>query len=128
MTNIDVLQRLQKERELLLTIKTRKIAYLGHILRNEKYELPQLIMNGQEEEQREPGKRQISWMRSNRGWIGLNVEDLVRAVENREKFTIEQGTTRRKNPLYEMFCVINAPGASEDQPYNIIPNIKRDSI
>lgn len=42
-SNIEVLDRLGKEREIYLTIKKRKTAYLGHIMRNEKYELLQII-------------------------------------------------------------------------------------
>lgn len=44
MTNSGVLSSINKERELLTTIKKRKTAYLGNVLGNEKYEyLPLLI-------------------------------------------------------------------------------------
>lgn len=44
------------ERQLLHTIKVRRSAYLGHILRHEKYELPQLVI---EKEIKIEGKRGI---------------------------------------------------------------------
>ena len=43
-TNEEVLRRMKKQRELFTNIKKRKTAYLGHILRNEKYKILQLIL------------------------------------------------------------------------------------
>ncbi|KAL6432029.1 hypothetical protein ACFW04_007456 [Cataglyphis niger] len=43
-TNVEVLNRMRKQKELLFTIKTRKIHNLGHIMRGEKYELLRLII------------------------------------------------------------------------------------
>lgn len=45
-TNIMVLQKLNKERELRNIVKIHKISYLGHILKNKKYILPQLVVKG----------------------------------------------------------------------------------
>lgn len=45
-TNKDILRRLDKNRELLTTIKRRKTAYFGHIMRGSKYQLLQLIIEG----------------------------------------------------------------------------------
>ncbi|CAH2219177.1 jg26275 [Pararge aegeria aegeria] len=44
-SNEEVLRRVNQRRELLHT-KIRKVAYLGHVLRHERYELLQLIMMG----------------------------------------------------------------------------------
>jgi len=46
-SNATVLQKMQKKKELLMTIKTRKLEYLGHIVRNnQRYRLLQLIPSG----------------------------------------------------------------------------------
>ena len=36
-TNVEVMRRIRKEKEVILTIKRRQILYMGHILRGEKY-------------------------------------------------------------------------------------------
>lgn len=43
--NEEFLQKIHTETEQLKIIKTKKISYLGHLLRKEKYELPQLIID-----------------------------------------------------------------------------------
>ncbi|CAH2236537.1 jg8019 [Pararge aegeria aegeria] len=45
-SNEEVLRRVNQRREFLHTIEIRKVAYLGHVLRHERYELLQLIMMG----------------------------------------------------------------------------------
>ncbi|CAH2208118.1 jg7888, partial [Pararge aegeria aegeria] len=45
-SNEEVLRRVNQRRELLHTIKIRKVAYLGHVLRHERYGLLQLITMG----------------------------------------------------------------------------------
>lgn len=44
MTNEEVLRRAQMDRELIGTIKRRKVPYLGHIISGENYSLLQTIM------------------------------------------------------------------------------------
>ena len=58
--NRDVLKRSNSQRELLNTVKSRKISYLGHILRGSKYRLLQLILKGKIEGHRGPGRKQQS--------------------------------------------------------------------
>jgi len=87
-TNKAVLQRLNKERELLLKIKKRKTAYLGHIVRNEKYEILQLIIQGKIEGRRGIGRKQFSWLRNIRNWTGLRtIEEIMQSARDREHFT-----------------------------------------
>ena len=45
-TNNEVLIRMKKQKELLLAVKERKIRYLGHIMRGERYEILRLIIEG----------------------------------------------------------------------------------
>uniref|UniRef100_A0A8D8TH11 Uncharacterized protein n=1 Tax=Cacopsylla melanoneura TaxID=428564 RepID=A0A8D8TH11_9HEMI len=72
-TNVEVLNRMQKEKELLQTIKERKIQYLGHILRGEKYALLQLIFQGNIEGKRSLDLERCGWMIS---WVGLDLHHL----------------------------------------------------
>lgn len=87
-TNNEVLQRFQKDRELLTIIKRRKTAYFGHILRNKKYKLLQLIMKGKIEGKRGVGRKRISWLRNIKNWTGMNTQQLFRVAEDREAFDI----------------------------------------
>lgn len=44
--NVQVMERLQKEKDIITTIKKRKLQYLVHKMRREKYSLLQLIIQG----------------------------------------------------------------------------------
>lgn len=85
-TNEEVLRRVNKERDLLHTVKCKKTSYLGHILRNDKYYILQLIIKGKIEGKRSIGRKKLSWLRNIRNWTGLNFEELIRTAENREQF------------------------------------------
>ncbi|CAH2217248.1 jg20683 [Pararge aegeria aegeria] len=56
-SNVRVLQRVARSLELLLIIKKRKVKYLGHVLRHERYQLLQLIMMGKVEGERRVERR-----------------------------------------------------------------------
>ena len=45
-TNKKVLRRMDKTKEVTFTVKRRKMEYLRHIMRNNKYRLLQLILQG----------------------------------------------------------------------------------
>ncbi|CAG9838333.1 unnamed protein product [Diabrotica balteata] len=45
-TNEDVLRSVNKDRELLKTVKHRKMSYLGYIVRRSRYKILQLILKG----------------------------------------------------------------------------------
>ena len=86
-TNRDVLKRSNTQRELLNTVKCRKISYLDHILRGRKYRLLQLILKGKIEGRRGPMRTQQSWLRNIMKWTGMrSVEELFCAAENRDVF------------------------------------------
>lgn len=85
-TNDSILERVNRDRELLCIVKRRKTAYLGHILRNNKYRLLHLIIQGKIEGKRGPGRRQLSWMKNIRDWTHMNVETLIRTAQKREDF------------------------------------------
>jgi len=61
-TNNEVLRIINKERELLDTIKRQKTAYLGHVIRNKRYQILQLIIEGKIEGKRGIGRKKMSWI------------------------------------------------------------------
>lgn len=86
-TNEEVLNMMQKERELLNIIKKRKTSYLGHIVRNEKYNILQLILEGKIEGKRGIGRKQLSWARNIRQWTGLKtIGELINTARDRDRF------------------------------------------
>lgn len=87
-TNQAVLNTINRDQELLTTIKKRKTSYLGHIMRNDKYNLLRLIIEGKIEGRRGVGRRTMSWLRNIRAWTGMNVQQLLRAAQNREYFDV----------------------------------------
>lgn len=60
-TNDQFLRKIRRERELLNTLKSRKTAYLGHVIRIEIFDLLQLLIEGKIERGREIG----------RNWTGI---------------------------------------------------------
>lgn len=86
MTNVEVLSRINKERELLVAVKKRKTAYLGHVMRNEKYECLQLLIEGKIEGRRGVGRKKLSWLRNIRQWTGVNdIQTLIHTARDREE-------------------------------------------
>ncbi|CAH1224416.1 unnamed protein product [Diabrotica balteata] len=63
-TNKEVLERVGKEREIITTIQTRKLEYLGHVMRGPKYEILRLIIQGKIQGRRSVGRRQNSWLKN----------------------------------------------------------------
>ncbi|BES87340.1 Dehydrogenase [Nesidiocoris tenuis] len=82
-----ILQRNNLSRELMRTVKTRKVAYLGHILRNPKYELLQKIMMGKISGRRGVGRKRASWLLNIRQWTGIpRAADLFQMARDRDRF------------------------------------------
>ncbi|KAL4708219.1 hypothetical protein ACJJTC_014050 [Scirpophaga incertulas] len=87
-TNDSVLQRVGQNHNLMLTIKKRKISYLGHALRHQRYDLLQLIMMGKVAGKRRVGGRKKSWLRNIRQWTGIaKAAHLFRLARRREDWT-----------------------------------------
>lgn len=85
-TNEEVLRRAQCERELVHTVKKRKTAYLGHIMRGSRYEILKLIMEGKIEGKRGIGRKKHSWLRNIRDWTGMDAHSLFRTAQDRQRF------------------------------------------
>jgi Reverse transcriptase (RNA-dependent DNA polymerase) len=82
-TNIDVLKRVKKSKEVLNTIKKKKLEYFGHVIRNEKYRLLQVVIQGKIEGKRGPGRRRISWLKNLRQWYGQSTTSLFRKAADK---------------------------------------------
>ena len=78
--NTDVLARVKKEVEVLYEIKRWKLYYFGHLMRNEKYRLFQLVMEGKIEGKSGQGRRKSSWLKNLRDWFGVDSLGLFRAA------------------------------------------------
>lgn len=86
-TNEEVLRTIRRKRELLEIIKRRKTAYLGHIIRNGRYQFLQLVIEGKIEGRRGVGRKKMSWLRNVRQWTGLRtVGDLFSTIRNKEEW------------------------------------------
>nr|CAH7760001.1 unnamed protein product [Callosobruchus chinensis] len=71
--NDDVLRMAGLEGELFEHIEKRKISYLGHIIRGERYEFQRLILQGKVEGGRRGiGRNKLSWLRNIRQWTGIS--------------------------------------------------------
>ena len=85
LTNEEILRRVNKQRELFELIKKRKTAYLGHIMRNTKYQFLHLLIEGKIEGRRGIRRKKMSWLRNIRQWTGLHdVQSLIHTARNRE--------------------------------------------
>uniref|UniRef100_A0A8D9AE48 Uncharacterized protein n=1 Tax=Cacopsylla melanoneura TaxID=428564 RepID=A0A8D9AE48_9HEMI len=83
-TNEEVLRRMGKEKEIMNTVKKRKLEYLGHIMRNEeKYCLLKTILQGKVYGKRGRGRRRISWLKNLRTWFSQTTTQLFKAAINK---------------------------------------------
>jgi len=74
---------------MLNTIKKRKTAYLDHVLRGERYQFLQLIIEGKIEDRRDMGRKKMSWLRNIRQWTGLcDMRSLVNTARDRENVIV----------------------------------------
>jgi len=70
------------KRELLDTVKARKLAYYGHTVRKKRSCLEKEIMPGA----RRRGRPRTAWMDNIKTWTGLPVEESIRVSEDRDKW------------------------------------------
>lgn len=85
-TNVEVMKRMGKDKEVINTVKTRKLSYFGHVMRHpEIYNILHLVLQGKVEGKRGPGRRRISWLKNLRQWFGQSTSGLFRAAVNKVK-------------------------------------------
>ena len=70
------------KRELLDTVKARKLAYYGHTMRKQGSCLEKEIMP----DARRRGRPRTAWMDNLKTWTGLSVEESVRMTKDMDKW------------------------------------------
>ena len=85
-TNEWVLNKAGVKRELLDTVKARKLAYYGHTMRKQGSCLEKEIMQGTMPGARRRGRPRTAWMDNIKTWTGLSVEESFRMTEDRDKW------------------------------------------
>lgn len=82
-----ILQQNSLKRELIVSIKRRKVAYLGHVMRGPKYRILQNIMIGKISGRRGVGRKRASWLSNSRSWTGIDrAADLFHLAQDRERY------------------------------------------
>ena len=77
-----VLNKAGVKRELLDTVKARKVAYYGYTMRKQEKEIMQGTMPGACRR----GRPRMAWMNNIKTWTGLSVEESIRMTEDRDKW------------------------------------------
>jgi len=85
-TNDEVLRIINKDRELLDTIKRRKTAYLGHVICEERYQFLQLII-GEKIAEREESAGNRCHGSATLGSGLRTMQELMHTIRNREEWT-----------------------------------------
>jgi hypothetical protein len=93
-TNLSVFEEVNPRRSLEATILRLKLRYFGHVIKA-KRSLERDIVLGQVEGHRKQGKPRMRWLGSIKEAIGLLLEDLREAVQDRKKWpTLVEEKTR----------------------------------
>jgi len=85
-TNEWVLNKAGVNRQLLDTVKARKLAYCDHNMRKQGSCLEKEIMQGTVPGARRRGRPRTTWMDNIKTWTGLSMEESVRMTEDRDKW------------------------------------------
>jgi len=82
-----VLNKAGVKRELLDTVKAKKLAYCGHTMRKQGSWLEKEIMQGTMPGARKRGRPRTAWVDNIKTWTGLSVEESIRMTEDMEKWS-----------------------------------------
>jgi len=85
-TNVWVLNKAGVKRELLDTVKARKLEYYGHTVRKQGSCLEKEMMQGTMPGARRRGRPRTAWMDNIKMWTGLSVEEPIRMTEDKDKW------------------------------------------
>jgi len=85
-TNEWVLNKAGVKRELLDTVKARKLAYYGHTMRRQGSCREQKIMQRTRTGACKRGRPCTAWMDNINTWTGMPVEESIRMTEDRDKW------------------------------------------
>ena len=82
-TNRSILEELGVKRQLLGELVTRKLTYLGHILRGSGSALTLQIIEGKVEGKRKRGRQKKQWFDNIKEWTGMNLVQAKHLAQNR---------------------------------------------
>jgi len=85
-TNEWVLNKAGIKRELLDTVKARKLAYYGHTMTKQGNCIEKEIMQGTMPGARRRRRPRTAWINSIKSWTGLSVEESIKMTEDRDKW------------------------------------------
>jgi len=85
-TNEWVLNKAGVKRELLDTVKVRKVAYYGHTMRKQGSCLEKEMMQGTMPGAHRRGRPRKAWIDNIKTWTGLSVEESIRMTEDGDKW------------------------------------------
>ena len=91
-TNKWVLNKAGVKRELLDTVKARKLSYYGHTTRKQESCLEKEKMQGTMPGAGRRGRPRTAWMDNIKTWTGLSVEESIRMTEDRDKLINGEST------------------------------------
>jgi len=94
-TNEWVLNKARVKREMLDTVKARKLAYYGHTMRKQGSYLEKKIMQGTMPGARRRGRPRTAWMDNIKTWTGLSVEESIRMTEDKWRKYVHGVANRR---------------------------------
>jgi hypothetical protein len=83
-SNNEVLARCGRQRTLVTTVIRRKTAYLGHIIRGDRYEIPVLMLQGKIPGSRGRGRPRRGWLDDIRDALGLTTRQIFDKCRERE--------------------------------------------
>ena len=78
--------KLELRKELLKTVKTKKLAYYGHTTRKQGSCLEKEIMQGTMPGACRRGRPRTAWMDNIKTWTGFTMEESIRMAEDRDKW------------------------------------------
>uniref|UniRef100_A0A8D8LLB2 Endonuclease-reverse transcriptase n=1 Tax=Cacopsylla melanoneura TaxID=428564 RepID=A0A8D8LLB2_9HEMI len=82
-SNLEVLRRMNKNLEVVKTIKSRKLKYFGHMMRGEKYEILHRILQGKICGKKGRGRPRIDWLQNLKEWFQYNTKQIFNAAKNK---------------------------------------------
>ena len=85
-TNEEVLKLADERRYIVPTIKKRKIAYFGNLIRRNS--IHRLLLVGPMEGKLSRGRPRTEWLTNITDWTGMRYEDLMRIAQDREPWRI----------------------------------------
>ena len=85
-TNEWVMEAAGVQRNLLKTVKERKMIYFGHIMRKKGTCIEKEIIQGSISGGRGRGRPRMSWLDNIKSWTGLEMREMLRLTEDRKRW------------------------------------------